>query len=245
MLLRVGPGHGRPHSRGKGVDAGPALSWGAASDPGSSAASQREVLHPRRQVRIASGPQGSRAAGSTTRDPRFRSGFPARRTSPGARSSRKSRSSGGISRRPALSGSTSCAKPTSSRFQRLAWRSRRGKRHDLRADRLPRGAGYSSRQLSGCAVSTSFTVPPWVRGSRVARGHRHAALRVQVDLVCPLEHPFPHVFPLPHTVVSRLQGVKGEDGQFFLVLQRVSGGFATGFANRVSFYFNDLWAEPE
>src|SRR3954468_24988850 len=32
--------------------------FGAASDPGSFAASQREVLHPRRQRRVASGPQG-------------------------------------------------------------------------------------------------------------------------------------------------------------------------------------------
>jgi len=43
---------------GRVVTPGLRSSGGAASSPGASAASQGEVLHPRRQVRAASGPEG-------------------------------------------------------------------------------------------------------------------------------------------------------------------------------------------
>src|SRR5476649_193377 len=137
-----------------------------------------------------------------------------------------SRNSGGIRRRPAESISTSCAKPTRRRFHTLNWRSRLGNAMTWERMGSQAGAGYSRRQLSGCAVSTSFTVPPWVNGSRVRVGTAIRPFASRLTCAAPWNTSLPHVFPLPHTVVKRLERVKGNKRHFFLVRQGVSAGFS-------------------
>src|SRR5258706_4736415 len=115
-----------------------------------------------------------------------------------------------------------------------------GKRHHPGADRLPGGRG--KKQEAAVRMGGEHQLYRAPLGQRIAssRRHRHAPFGIQADLGCPLKHIPPHVFPLPHTVVIQLQRVKRGKWQFILVRQRLSEGFSSVFSLIKFFIFKYL-----
>src|SRR5262249_4514437 len=188
-------------------------------------ASQGEVLHPRRQGRIASGPQALELLLPCLEIPDFVVAALAdehdlaRNAREVAQLGRNEQAAGGIDVH-VLSEAHEEPLPEA----RLALEA--GERHDLRADRLPGRMGI--KQEAAIRMRGEYQLHRAALGKRISRSgrDRHAPLRVEIDLRRPLKHLSSHVFPLPHTVVNQLQRVKSDARQFFLVLQGVSALFS-------------------